>query len=79
MACKTNEKNWPLLFTSLGCPMVTLRSETLLYMSTPQPDTPFKSTKGYQNRNQHALTFKNKFLGGTSDATTSFSLILSVV
>ena len=26
----------PLKFMSLGCTMVTLRSETLLYMSTPQ-------------------------------------------
>ena len=25
----------PLKFRCLGCPMVTLRSETLLYMSTP--------------------------------------------
>ena len=28
----------PLKFKSLGCPMLTLRTETLLYMSTPQRD-----------------------------------------
>ena len=31
----------PLKFMSLGCTMVTIRSETLLYMSTPQYYTPF--------------------------------------
>ena len=29
----------PLKFMSLGCTMVTIRSETLLYMSTPHCDT----------------------------------------
>ena len=30
----------PLKFRSLGCAMVTLRSETLSYMSTPQGKRP---------------------------------------
>ena len=43
MRAKRTEKKFdpvkvvlPLKFMSLGCPMVTLKSETLLYMSTPQ-------------------------------------------
>ena len=34
-----------LKFMSLGCTLVNLRSETLLYMITPQPVTPFSSTR----------------------------------
>ena len=74
----------PLKFMSFGCVTVTLRSETLLYMSTPQylirddgleEMRHFLLLSGFSQLNQQVVLHLNGFLAQALDETPSLEQI----